>query len=91
MDRIVRSTPKLLIAFCNTGHIVITSDNIEDIIDAAASMEFVQLEKGCCQHLISNLEVDNCMDALLLADKYNLAKLNQESLKFTRSLRGYPN
>lgn len=78
------TTLQLLIDFCYFGHATITRDNVEELIEAAASMEFVQLEQDCCEFLIDNLTVDNCLDALFMADTYNSTKLKQKTLQFIR-------
>lgn len=79
------ATLRLLIDFCYAGHTTITRDNVEDLIDAAARMEFVKLEQDCCKFLIDILAIDNCVDALLIADKYNFTELKQKALNFIRN------
>lgn len=76
------ATLQLLINFCYAGRITITSDNIEDLVDAAARMELIPLEQDCCKFLIDNLTIDNCLDVLFIADKYNFTQLNQKTLDF---------
>lgn len=84
LQHIDGATLQCLIEFCYKGRTTITTDNVEDLIDAAASMEFVRLEQDCCKFLIDYLRVDNCLDALLIADKYNFEELSKKSLKFIR-------
>lgn len=78
------TTLQLVIHFCYAGHTKITTDNVEELIDAASRMEFLRLEQDCCDFLIDNLTVENCVDALLIADKYNFSELNQKALQFIR-------
>lgn len=82
-------TLQLLIDFCYTGRTTITRDNVEELIDAAASMEFVRLEQDCCKFLIDNMAVNNCLDALFIAEKYNSKELSNKSLKFIRDHFGH--
>lgn len=78
------STLQHLIDFSYAGGTIITTDNIEALLDAAASMEFVELEQDCCKFLMDNLSLGNFLDALFFADKYSFEKLKQKALNLIR-------
>lgn len=73
-----------LIDFSYAGGTTITTDNFEALLDAAASMEFVELEQDCCKFLMDNLSLGNFPDALFFADKYSFEKLKQKALNLIR-------
>lgn len=75
-------TLKAIIGFCYTGHIEITAENIDDTMAAASSKELVYLEKMCSQFCCVNLNANNCLSVLLIAEKYHLNDLSQTSLRY---------
>lgn len=76
------STLRSIISFCYTGQIELTIDNIESIIEAAASLSLELLEKTCGDFLIKNISLTNCFNAIALADVYSLVELKHHAVEF---------
>lgn len=71
-------TLRFLIAYCYFGEVQLNYDNIDDIVPAASSMEFVELEIKCRDFLEEKLATENCIQSFLLADQFSfdLLKVN---------------
>lgn len=74
-------TLKAVIEFIHTGGIELTADNIESILAAASGMEILSLEQKCDQYLQSSLSTENCMETLVLADRYCFKELRKNALE----------
>lgn len=68
-------TLKKIIHYIYIGQIELNKDNIENVLAAASGMEIVSLEEKCAEHLKESLTGENCLQTLILADKYNLLQL----------------
>lgn len=75
-------TLETVIHFCYSGHVEITGDTIGDIMAAASSMELVHLEQRCSHFWNDKLNIANCVEILMIADKYMLKDLWNESLNY---------
>lgn len=73
-------TLKAVIYYIYSGQIEFTSNNIGRMLDAAAGMELLSLEVKCGQYLEDALTAENCLNTLLLADKYSLDKVKKRAL-----------
>lgn len=71
-----------IVNYCFSGRIEICANNADDILDAAASMEFPALEGMVSEFWCSRLSVENCVETLAKADQYNLTYLWEETLQF---------
>lgn len=74
------STLQALIRFCYLGKIEI-SNNVEELLAAASSMELVQLEWLCERHCLKLLSRDNCLRFWMLADRFSLNLLKTNAYK----------
>lgn len=83
------TTLRLVIDYCYTGRIDINNNNVNSIVCAASSMEFIELEQLCCQFLGQNLCTDNCIETFLLADKFSFDSLKRKA--FLRILNHFEN
>lgn len=84
LGKISSKTLQTIIHYCYSGQIEITDDTFDDIMAAASNMELVQLEQRCSDFWIEKLDVDNCVNSLFVADKYNLEALWKKSIPFIR-------
>lgn len=75
-------TLKAIICYIYCGFVELTKDNIEDILDAASSMELISLEEKCGKYLQENLTKESCVKTLILADKYSFGQLSTNALYF---------
>lgn len=73
-------TLKAVICYIYSGRVKLTSNNIGCMLDAAAGMQLLSLEEKCGQYLEDTLTEENCLDTLLLADKYSLDKVKNSAL-----------
>lgn len=83
------TTLQLVIDYCYTGRIDINNDNVNSIVCAASSMEFIELETLCCQFLGQNLCTENCIETFLLAEKFSFESLKRKS--FLRIVNDFEN
>lgn len=73
-------TLKSIICYIYAGYIELTKDNIENVLSAASGMELVALEEKCAEYLQENLTNENCVNTLLLADRYSLNQPKKSAL-----------
>ena len=73
---------ELLIDYCYTGIVKITSDNIEPLLDTAHMFEFEKIQEACFEFMRNNLDFDNCIGISCLADKYSCQYLQKEAIDF---------
>ena len=52
--------------------------NVQDILDAANHLQVVPVVAACSHYLRSQLDVDNCLDLLTIAETYTLPDLCQQ-------------
>lgn len=69
----------MIINFCYTGKIVITEENIKQIVWTASTMGFVYIEQKCKEFWRDNLTVSNCVEIHVLADKFGFLELHTKS------------
>lgn len=72
-------TLRKIIHYIYAGHIELTDENVESVLSAASNMELVMLEEICEKYLEEHLNGENCLQVLMLAEKYNLTKSNVKS------------
>lgn len=66
---------KLLVAFIYKGEITITESNVESLLSAASLWQLVPVIKFCSDFLQEQVEADNCVGILTLADTYGCQDL----------------
>lgn len=75
-------TLKAIVDYCYTNRININADNVDNLLDAASSMEFPVIEEMIAQFWCTKLNVKNCIEKLMTADRYFLMTLWQKGLQF---------
>lgn len=78
-----------VVDYCYIGKVPLDYDNIENILVAASSMEFVGLEIECRDFLEANLTTENSIQSFLLADRFSFHRLKLNS--FDRMLNDFEN
>jgi hypothetical protein len=68
-----------ILDFIYSGRKVVTFDNCEDLLRAAAIFQMRQLHEKCEQFLLSNLTSENCLGAWKLAKSYDCPSLCKKS------------
>lgn len=75
-------TVKTIVDYCYTGKINLDGENVGRFLAIASSYELDLLERKCRRYYERNLSLNNCVEALMIADKYSHADLRQKALKF---------
>lgn len=73
-------TVKSIVDFCYTGEICLTEENVRNFLVIASSVQLDLLEVVCHRFLEDNLTFANCVDTLILADKYSATVLRQRAI-----------
>eukprot|EP00092_Neocalanus_flemingeri_P004041 GFUD01004350.1.p1 GENE.GFUD01004350.1~~GFUD01004350.1.p1 ORF type:complete len:633 (+),score=147.40 GFUD01004350.1:208-2106(+) len=73
---------RLLLEFVYTGKLQLTPENIQEVLACAAQLQVKSVVALCAQYLDTNLDLENCVDILTLADTFTLQKLRHNVLKF---------
>lgn len=76
------NTLKAIVDYCYTGNIEINAGNIYDVLDAASSLEFPEIEKIIEDFWCNELDLNNCIELLTLANLYTLTNLWQKGMRF---------
>lgn len=75
-------TVKKIVDFCYTGRISLTRENVGNILAIASSVQLDFLEDVCRQFFDDNLNLDNSLETLLIADKYSYLVLRERAFRF---------
>lgn len=73
---------KALLEFAYTGVIIITKDNLQDVLEAAAHLQFSEVLHFCSQYLKDEMTIENCLHFLKMAELYDLAGCKRETKAF---------
>ena len=66
---------RVLIDYIYTGKIIISEDNVEDILIAANFLQLQAVKDTCANVLMEKITVSNCLGIHLLADSYHCPSL----------------
>lgn len=75
MRQIDSTALKLLVNFIYSGEIIVTAQNVKNLLPAANFLQLQEVKGACCDFLQSKLSPANCIDTNALADLYNCTKL----------------
>jgi hypothetical protein len=70
LNNICEYSLQAVIDYIYTGHIDLNDGNYLQILDAANQLELPMLVELCCEFLLSNLDVSNCLAIHDLAEQY---------------------
>ncbi|XP_016659013.1 kelch-like protein 2 isoform X2 [Acyrthosiphon pisum] len=70
---------QLLINFIYSGKIVITNENVQNLLTAVDILELKEVEDACCDFLQSQLCPTNCIGINAIADLHGCTKLRKRS------------
>lgn len=74
------NTLEMIIKFCYSNTIEITADNVGDVLTGAKELIIDSLIPVCCEILEDQLDVNNCIRLLEIADKHNLVTLREKAI-----------
>lgn len=73
---------ELLLNFAYTGKLDLNIVNVQDILSAANHVQVNPVVEACANYLHSQLDIDNCVDLINIAETYSLDKLRQQCYRF---------
>ena len=73
---------RALLDYGYTGTIVINDANLQDVLEAAAHLQFMEVLSFCAQYLRDELTIDNCLHFLKMAELYELSECKRETKNF---------
>lgn len=83
VNNVAGSTLKSIIDYCYSGHIEITVNNINAVVEAASHLQIEPLRLQCIQFWKANLTTENCVQLMLRTVNNGLCgELWQTSLEF---------
>lgn len=74
----------LLLDYCYTGKIIITDENVEDLLQAADLLGFADVKETCAHYLMDQLVTENCLGIYQLAERFSCMQLSQKAESFMK-------
>ena len=68
---------ELILAFLYTGQVLLTAENVKDIVAAANYFLMDNLKETCCQYLKKNLKPSNCLGVESIAEQFGCDELKE--------------
>ncbi len=72
-----------LIDYAYTGEVMITTDNVQDLLPAAGILQLKELKEACCSFLGDHMDVTNCLGIKQFADLHSCPKLLRQANRYT--------
>nr|CAB3259924.1 kelch-like protein 21 [Phallusia mammillata] len=79
------STMECLVDFCYTGSVVVTEDNVTDLLKASDVFQFPTVRESCCEFLGKKLHPSNCISIHNYAESHSCTQLVKTALTFIAS------
>lgn len=71
-----------ILNFIYTAKLELTLSNVQDILSAASYFQVHSVIDACLNFLEGELDIENCIDMLIIAENYSLLQLRDKVLKF---------
>lgn len=71
-----------LIEYCYTNTIEITEENVDDMLPAAAMLQFPDVQRTCGTFYENSLSIANCLKTWEITNQYNLNDAKNKALRF---------
>ena len=75
-------TLKMLLKFAYSSKLEVNSDNVEDLLCASNLLQIKEVEKVCCDFLMSQLHPSNCLGVWALSEHHSCRELSAFSFKY---------
>ncbi len=75
---------ELLLDYCYTSKILVTTENVQDLLPAADIMQLSWVRRVCCDFLKSQLDTSNCLGIHAFASTHSCAELQQAAGNFVQ-------
>ena len=73
---------KALLDYVYTARLALSLDNVQDVLAAASHLQVGRAVEACADYLGSQLDADNCVDIVAVAETYTLNKLENAVYRF---------
>lgn len=71
-----------ILDFLYTGQVLLTGENVKDLVAAANYFLMDNLKETCCQYLKKNLKPSNCLGIEAIAEQFGCEELKQSTHKY---------
>lgn len=75
---------EILLDYCYTGKIIVTAENVQDLLPAADILQLSWVRRACCDFLKSQLDTSNCLGICAFASTHSCAELQQAAGSFAQ-------
>lgn len=73
---------ELLLDYAYTSKLELNLSNVQDVLSAASHVQFEAVVEACSNYLQTQLDLENCVDIVTIAETYSLTKLRQRVYRF---------
>ena len=71
-----------LLDYAYTGSVVINSANLQEVLEAAAHLQYNEVQEFCAQYLKDEVNIENCLQFLKMAEMYELIDCQKKTMHF---------
>ena len=71
-----------LIDYAYTGEVMVTIDNVQDLLPAAGILQLRELKAACCSFLSDHMDTTNCLGIKQFADLHSCPELLKKANRF---------
>lgn len=71
-----------LINYAYTGEVLVTVDNVQDLLPAAGILQLKDLKEACCAFLSDHMDTSNCLGIKQFADLHSCPELLKKANRF---------
>lgn len=71
-----------LINYAYTGEVLVTVDNVQDLLPAAGILQLKELKEACCAFLSDHMDTSNCLGIKQFADLHSCPELLKKANRF---------
>lgn len=82
ISKISAATLQSIIDYSYTGHLTVTSENAQDLLDGAAMLQYPDVVDACCDFLKGQLDPTNCLGIARFAQVHHCNELHESALQF---------
>lgn len=73
---------RLLLDYAYTSRLGLNLANIQDVLSAASHVQMVAVVEACSSYLQAQLDLENCVDIVTIAETYSLNQLRNKVYRF---------
>ncbi|XP_067013052.1 kelch-like protein 26 [Anabrus simplex] len=73
---------RLLLEYAYTSRLALNLANIQDVLSAASHVQVVAVVEACSNYLQAQLDLENCIDIVTIAETYSLTQLRRRVYRF---------